>query len=237
MKITLFAPCFIDALFPNTAMNATKILEKLGHQVVAPSDLSCCGQPQFNTGYWDEARKVAIPVVEKLFDHEAVVLPSASCTAMIHKFYPELFRGHPLEEKANRLAAHTWEFSDFLVNQLKVTDLGAKFNHTVSFHDGCHGLRELGTHDEPRILMSHVKGLELIEMKVVQCCGFGGTFSAKFPAISSTMGEDKINFFLETGAEYLVSNDLSCLMHIQGRADKMGKKIKTIHLIDILANS
>lgn len=234
MKITLFAPCFIDALFPNVGMNAVKILEKLGHRVEAPAELACCGQPAFNTGYWDEARAVASKVVERLHDAEAVVLPSGSCTAMIHKFYPELFKGTPLEAKANKLAAHTWEFSDFLVTQLGVTDLGASFHGKVTFHDGCHGLRELGIHDQPRILMSHIKGLTLIEMRAVQCCGFGGTFSAKFPPISSSMGDSKVALALETGADYLISNDSSCLMHIQGIADKQGKKLKTMHLIDLL---
>ncbi len=237
MKVTLFAPCFIDALFPNVGMNAVRILEKLGHKVEAPSELSCCGQPAFNTGYWDEARKVATPVVERLYNAEAVVLPSGSCTAMIHKFYPELFKGTSLEAKANRLAANTYEFSDFLVTKLGVTDLGAHFDATVTFHDGCHGLRELGIHDQPRILMKHVNGLKLVEMKEVQCCGFGGTFAAKFSEISSTMGDRKVELALETGADYLVSNDSSCLMHIQGIADKQGKKLKTMHLIDILANS
>lgn len=235
MKITLFAPCFLDALFPNVALHAVKILEKLGHSVEAPDELACCGQPAFNTGYWDEARRVAAPVVERLHEAEAVVLPSGSCTAMIHKFYPELFKGTPLETQAKQLAAHTWEFSDFLVTKLGVTDLGATFNATVTFHDGCHGLRELGIHDQPRILMAHVRGLKLVEMKTVQCCGFGGTFSAKFPEISSSMGESKVDFALETGADYLVSNDSSCLMHIQGIADKQHKPLKTIHLIDILA--
>lgn len=234
MKITLFAPCFIDALFPQVAMNAVKIFEKLGHRVEAPEGLACCGQPAFNTGYWDEARRVAAPVVEKLHDAEAVVLPSGSCTAMIHKFYPELFQGTPLEAKAKQLAAKTWEFSDFLVTQLGVSDLGASFPAKVTFHDGCHGLRELGIHDQPRTLLAHVRGLTLVEMKAVQCCGFGGTFSAKFPPISSSMGESKVALALETGAQYLVSNDSSCLMHIQGIADKEGKQIKSMHLIDLL---
>jgi L-lactate dehydrogenase complex protein LldE len=234
MKITLFAPCFMDAMFPDVAMNAVKIFESLGHQVDAPEELACCGQPAFNTGYWDEARNVASKVVERLCDVEALVLPSGSCTAMIHKFYPELFKGHPLEEKANRLAAHTWEFSDFLVTRLGVTDLGASFPARVTFHDGCHGLRELGIHDQPRALLSHVRGLTLIEMEKVQCCGFGGTFSAKFPSISSSMGESKVAMVIKTGAEYVVSNDSSCLMHIQGVADKQRKLIKSIHLIDLL---
>lgn len=237
MRITLFAPCFIDALYPGIAMKAVKIFENLGHQVNVPEELACCGQPAFNTGHWDEARAVASKVIESLWDTEAVVLPSGSCTAMIRKFYPELFAESPLSEKACRLAEHTWEFSDFLVSHLKVTDLGAVFNATVTFHDGCHGLRELGIYQQPRELMSHVKGLTLVEMEAIQCCGFGGTFSAKFPEISTTMGDSKINMALETGAEYIVSNDSSCLMHIRGLADKQHRHIKTIHLIEILASN
>ena len=234
MKITLFAPCFMDAMFPDVAMNAVKNFESLGHQVEAPEELACCGQPAFNTGYWDEARDVASKVVERLCDVKALVLPSGSCAAMIHKFYPELFKDTPLQEKASRLAARTWEFSDFLVTQLGVTDLRASFPARVTFHDGCHGLRELGIHSQPRALLANVRGLTLVELESVQCCGFGGTFSAKFPAISSSMGESKVAMILKTGAEYVVSNDSSCLMHIQGVADKQRKLIKSIHLIDLL---
>jgi L-lactate dehydrogenase complex protein LldE len=212
-----------------------EILERLGHTVVCPAEISCCGQPPFNSGYWDEARPVAAKVLEQLNDAEAVVIGSGSCGAMVKKFYPELFAGKPQEELAKKVAARTWEFSDFLVSKLGVTDLGAKFPHKVTFHDGCHGLRELGLKKPPRTLMSHVQGLQLVEMAEAEtCCGFGGTFAAKFPMISTAMGDVKCASAAETGAEYIVSNDSSCLMHLQGLLSRQGKPMKTIHLAEVL---
>jgi L-lactate dehydrogenase complex protein LldE len=174
-------------------------------------------------------------VLEQLKDAEAVVIGSGSCGAMVKKFYPELFAGRPEEAAAKKIAAHTWEFSDFLVNKLGVTDLGAKFPHKVTFHDGCHGLRELGLKKPPRTLMSHVQGLRLVEMGEAEtCCGFGGTFAAKFPMISTAMGDVKCASAAETGAEYIVSNDSSCLMHLQGLLSRQGERMKTIHLAEVL---
>jgi len=164
MTITLFIPCFVDALFPRAGISMVQILEGLGHKVVCPAEISCCGQPPFNSGYWDEARPVAAKVLEQLKDAEAVVIGSGSCGAMVKKFYPELFAGRPQEELAKKIAARTWEFSDFLVSKLGVTDFGATFPHKVTFHDGCHGLRELGIKKSPRALLANVKNLELVEM-------------------------------------------------------------------------
>ncbi len=237
MTVTLFIPCFMDALYPNVAMSLVKVLERLGHRVECPADITCCGQPAFNSGYWDEARSVAQPVLEKLHNAEAVVIPSGSCGAMLKVFYPQLFANSPQADAAKKLSAHVWEFSDFLVTKLGVTDLGATFAHKVTFHDGCHGLRELNVKRAPRALLAKVRGLELVEMAQAEtCCGFGGTFSAKFPAISTAMGEVKCASALATKAEYIVSNDSSCLMQIQGLADKQKQPVKTIHLAEILAS-
>ncbi|MFO1488761.1 MAG: (Fe-S)-binding protein [Verrucomicrobiota bacterium] len=235
MTVTLFIPCFVDLMFPRVGVSIVEILEKLGHTIDFPEELSCCGQPAFNSGYWDEARVVALPVLQRLKKCDAVVIPSGSCGAMIKVFYPQLFAGTEHEPAAQALSANTWEFSDFLVSKLGVTDLGAKFPHKVTFHDGCHGLRELGLKLGPRALLSKVGGLQLVEMKEEVCCGFGGTFAAKFPMISSAMGDVKCLSAQDTGAEYIVSNDSSCLMHIQGLLDKQGKQLKTIHLAEVLA--
>jgi len=236
MTITLFIPCFVDALFPRAGISMVQVLESLGHKVVCPEGLTCCGQPPFNSGYWDEARPVAAKVLEQLKGAEAVVIGSGSCGAMVKKFYPELFASRPEEETAKKVAARTWEFSDFLVSKLGVTDLGASFPHKVTFHDGCHGLRELGLKKPPRALLGAVKGLELVEMAEAEtCCGFGGTFSAKFPMISTAMGEVKCASAKETNAEYIVSNDSSCLMHIQGLLSRQGSPLKTIHLAEVLS--
>jgi len=235
MKVTLFIPCYIDACFPKAGAAAVEILERLGHTIAYPQDLTCCGQPAFNSGYWPETREVAVKVIDRLKDAEVVVILSGSCGAMMKNFYPELFKGTDHEAAALQLSAKCYEFSDFLVNQLGVSDLGAKFPHKVTFHDGCHGRRELGIKAQPRKLMAEVEGLTLVEMEEAEtCCGFGGTFSAKFPMISTAMGEGKVASALETGAEYIVSNDSSCLMHIQGLIDRQGKPIKTIHLAEVL---
>ncbi len=235
MTVTLFVPCFVDALFPRAGISMVQILERLGHRVVCPAEVACCGQPPFNSGYWDEARPIARKVLQQLKDAEAVVIGSGSCGAMVKKFYPELFAGQPEAELATQIANRTWEFSEFLVRKLGVTDLGAHFPAKVTFHDGCHGLRELGIKQSPRALLGRVRGLELIEMKEAEtCCGFGGTFAAKFPSISTAMGEVKCNSALETEAEYIVSNDSSCLMHIQGLLSRQGKPLKTLHLAEVL---
>src|SRR3974390_1736983 len=169
---------------------------------------------------------------------EAVVIASGSCGAMVQVFYPELFRHHPREREARSLAAKTFEFSDFLVNQLGVLDVGAQFPGRATFHDGCHALRALGRKKPPRQLRQHVRGLELVEMNEAEtCCGFGGTFAVKFPMISTAMGEVKCASIAETGADFVISNDSSCLMQIRGVLDKQGKAVKTLHLAEVLAQT
>lgn len=236
MTISLFIPCFVDLMYPKVGISMVQILEKLGHKVVCPESPACCGQPAFNTGYWDESRSVAVKMLEAFKDAEAVVIASGSCGAMMKVFYPELFAGTKHEVMARDFAPKCHEFSSFLVNVLKVTDLGASFPHKVTVHDGCHGLRELNNKRPPRELLARVNGLELVEMKEAEtCCGFGGTFSAKFPAISTAMGEVKCTSAIETKADYIVSCDSSCLMQIQGLADKQKLPVKTIHLAEVLA--
>ena len=238
MTVSLFIPCFVDLMYPQVGISMVRIFEKIGYKVECASGPACCGQPAFNTGYWDESRAIAVKMLEALKDAEAVVIASGSCGAMMSVFYPQLFAGTPHEAAAKSVAAKCHEFSSFLVNKLGVTDLGAKFPHKVTFHDGCHGLRELGIKTAPRRLLEKVQGLELVEMADAEtCCGFGGTFSAKFPMISTAMGEVKCASAAETGADYIVSNDSSCLMHVQGLLSRQGSPIKTIHLAEILAQS
>lgn len=224
-------------MFPNVGISMVKIFERLGHRVECPEAIACCGQPAYNSGYWDEARSVAGKTLAALESSEVVVIGSGSCGAMLKVFYPELFAGTPMAEAARRLSSKCYEFSDFLVTRLGVADVGARFPAKVTFHDGCHGLRELGTHDQPRRLLSHVRGLTLLEMKEKTCCGFGGTFAAKFPMISTAMGEVRCAAAGDTGADYIVSNDSSCLMHLQGLLDRQHSGLMTIHLAEILAQS
>jgi L-lactate dehydrogenase complex protein LldE len=235
MKVTLFVPCFVDMFYPNVGISIVEILERLGHTVECPEKLTCCGQPAFNSGYWDQARDVAVRVLDRLKDAEAVVIASGSCGAMLKVFYVELFEKTEHAEAAKALSSKCYEFSDFLVSKLGVTDLGARFPRRVTFHDGCHGLRELGKKWPARQLLAHVRDLELVEMAEAEiCCGFGGTFAAKFPMISTAMGEVKCASAIETGADYIVSNDSSCLMQIQGLLDRQRKPLKTIHIAEVL---
>jgi L-lactate dehydrogenase complex protein LldE len=235
MKVTLFIPCFVDACFPDVGISMVRILERLGHTVECPDSVACCGQPAFNSGYWDEARRVADNALDHLGGTDAVVVASGSCGAMLKVFYPQLYADRPRAAEAGRLSERVWEFSDFLVNKLGVTDLGATFPARVTFHDGCHGLRELGIKSAPRKLLEKVRGLELVEMSDAEtCCGFGGTFAAKFPMISTAMGEVKCASAADTGASYIVSNDSSCLMHVQGLLSRQGSPLKTIHLAQVL---
>jgi len=237
VKITLFIPCFIDTLYPRVGMSVVEVLEGLGHEIVVPEAITCCGQPAFNSGCWEESREVARNVLETLKSAEVVVIASGSCGSMLKVFYPELFAKTEHETAAKELGAKTWEFSQFLVDKLGVTNVGARFPSKVTFHDGCHGLRELGCKQQPRKLLAAVQDLELVEMRDAEtCCGFGGTFSAKFPMISTAMGEGKCDNAKDTEAEYIVSNDSSCLMQIQGLSDRQGRKLKTIHLAEILAS-
>lgn len=236
MRITLFVPCFIDSLYPNVAMSMVKIFEQLGHSVEFPENQTCCGQPPFNSGYWEEARSVASKQLEAFKNADCIVSGSGSCGAMFKVFYPELFHGHALEAEAKALSSKTWEFSEFLVNKLNVSDVGARFEGRATFHDGCHGLRELGTKEAPRTLLRAVKGLELVEMgEAESCCGFGGTFAVKYPQISTAMAEVKCVSICETKADYVISNDSSCLMQISGWLNRNVGSVKCMHLAEVLA--
>jgi len=236
LKISLFVPCFVDQLYPNVGISMVHVLERLGLEVDYPEGQTCCGQPAFNSGYWEEARSVAAHSLDLFADAEHVVGGSGSCVAMMKVFYPELFHGQPGEEKAKNLSGRMWEFSDFLVTKLGVTDVGARFPGRATFHDGCHGLRELGLKAAPRALLGAVRDLELVEMKEAEtCCGFGGTFAVKFPMISTAMADVKCASIAETGADFLISNDSSCMMQIRGRMDNQGTAIPCYHLAEVLA--
>jgi L-lactate dehydrogenase complex protein LldE len=230
MRVALFIPCFIDQLYPEVGKAMVTVLQRVGVEPYFPAAQTCCGQPAFNTGYWDEARWLAKRYCEIFADAEAIVSPSGSCTAMVRNFYPELLG------KTTKTTGHTYEFAEFLVKQLGVTDVGATFSQRVTYHDSCHALRELRLKDEPRQLLRNVQGLELVEMDQAEtCCGFGGTFSVKFPMISYAMDEVKCTSIKQTGAEYVVSGDSSCLMQIDGYLRRQKLPVRTIHLAEVLA--
>lgn len=237
MEVDLFIPCFIDQLYPDTAFNTIRILERVGCDVHYNPDQTCCGQPFYNSGHWDKSRDLAEKFFRDFEGKRLIISPSGSCTAFVKNHYHKLFEGDV--DKVNmcsELAPRVIELSDFLVNHLNKPDLGATFKGTVTFHDSCHALRDYKIKEEPRILLQKVKGLSLIEMKDSEvCCGFGGTFSAKFKDISTAMVENKVKNALETGAEYIVSTEASCIMNMQGYIRKNKLPIKSVHLADIIS--
>jgi len=237
MNVQLFIPCFVDQLFPETGFNMVKVLEKLGCNVSYNSNQTCCGQPAFNAGYRDECRSVATKFVKDFQVYDYIVAPSGSCTGFVRNYYSKLFDNSATHNEVKLLRKHMYEFTEFLTQVLGVTDIGATLNGVATYHDACGALRECGIKEGPRQLLSKVKGLELREVADCEvCCGFGGTFSVKFEAISIGMGEQKVLNAIESGAEYLISTDLSCLMHLDGYIRKHGLSIKTMHIADVLAS-
>ncbi|NDP21348.1 MAG: (Fe-S)-binding protein [Paludibacter sp.] len=238
MDIQLFIPCYIDQLYPQTGFNTIKVLEKAGCKVHYNPNQTCCGQPAFNSGYWNEAADLAEKFLNDFQPGLPIVSPSGSCSSfVIHHYHKILKENHELLEKHLQIKNSVYELSDFLVNVLKVENLGAKFPHKVTFHDSCSALREYGLKDEPRKLLAQVEGLQLIEMEESDtCCGFGGTFAVKNKSISVAMAEKKVRNALATGVEYIVSTEASCLMNINGYCSKNKLAVKGVHLADILAS-
>ena len=235
MNIQLFIPCFVDQLYPQSAFNMVTVLEKAGCEVSYNPKQTCCGQPAFNAGFWDDARDVCKKFLKDFSGAEYIVAPSASCVGFVRNYYKKLFDD---SAELRSVTENIFEFSEFLVNKLGQTKFGAELNGKATYHDSCAGLRECKIKTEPRKLLQNVKGLELVEMADVEtCCGFGGTFAVKFEAISIAMGEQKVEHALATGAQYLISTDLSCLMHLQGYIDNKGYGLKTMHIADVLAGN
>lgn len=236
--VALFITCLADQFYPQVGEAVTCVLRRLGCTVTFNPAQTCCGQPAFNTGYRDEARSVAARLLDLFEQAEYVVAPSGSCTSMVRVFYRELFRDEPHRlRQVEQLRPRFFEFSEFLVQVLNCEDVGASFPHRVAYHDACHLLRELGVEQEPRRLLRAVRGLEFVELNDNQvCCGFGGTFSVKFPEVSVAMAEDKIRAAAAAGAEYLVANDSGCLMHLAGFLHRRELPLRTLHLAEVLAS-
>src|SRR5579863_8401054 len=237
-RVSLFVTCMVDQLFPKVGIAMADVLERLGYQVEFPEAQTCCGQPAFNSGYRAEARTVARHFLKTFEKSETIVVPSGSCTSMVVHHFAELFHKEPDSlARVHALEKRVFEFSTFLTQVAGVEDVGARFDEVVTFHDGCHGLRELGVKSAPRRLLACVRGLELREMQPAEdCCGFGGTFSVKFDELSGAMGRSKADSILRTGASTVVSLDPSCLMQIQGVLSRSGSPIRTMHLAEVLAS-
>lgn len=237
MDVQIFVPCFIDQLYPSVAFNMVKVLEKAGCTVHYNANQTCCGQPAFNAGFWDDAREVCNKFLKDFQGDDYIVVPSASCTGFVRNYYHKLFNNSSLHNDVKHLAERTVELSEFLVKILGVDDLGATLEGKATYHDSCAGLRECKIKQEPRQLLQKVKGLELLEMEDVEtCCGFGGTFAVKFEPISIGMADQKITHATATEAQYLISTDMSCLMHLDGYIKHKGANLKVLHLADVLAN-
>jgi L-lactate dehydrogenase complex protein LldE len=237
MNVQIFIPCFVDQLYPETGFNMVKVLEKAGCTVSYNTAQTCCGQPAFNAGFWNEAKSVCIKFLKDFSGSDYIVAPSASCVGFVRNYYTRLFDNSSLHHEVADIGKRIFELSEFLINVLKVEDFGATLEGKATYHDSCAGLRECRIKQEPRRLLSHVKGLEIAEMNDVEtCCGFGGTFAVKFEGISIGMAEQKVENALATGAKYLISTDISCLMHLQGYIKHKGYSLQTLHLADVLAN-
>ncbi|MGC1942283.1 MAG: (Fe-S)-binding protein [Candidatus Acidiferrales bacterium] len=238
MRVALFIPCFVDQLTPEVGLDMVRVLRRLGYDVDFPQAQTCCGQPGFNSGYWNDARPLAERFLGVFSAAEVVVCPSGSCTTMVRNFYPQLLAESPLRDKAVEVGRKVFEFTEFLAKVAKVADVGASFPHRVTYHDACHALRELRLKQEPRELLRHVRGLELVEMPYSEeCCGFGGTFATKFTMISGAMGNTKAGNAESSGAEYITSTDPSCLLHIDGILRRQNSAVRTIYLASILAQT
>ncbi|MGO1166154.1 MAG: (Fe-S)-binding protein [Janibacter sp.] len=239
MRVALMATCIGDTMFPDVARATVRLLERLGVDVEVPDGGTCCGQPMINTGYFDEAEPLVRNYARTFADFDAVVLPSGSCVGSVrhqHELVARRSGDADLEKAVQHHAPRAYELSEFLVDVLEVTDVGASFPHTVAYHPTCHSLRMLGVGDRPRQLLESVEGLQLVDLAQAQeCCGFGGTFALKNADVSTAMGEDKAQHAIDSGAEFLIAGDSSCLMQIGGLLSRREAPVRTMHLAEVLA--
>ncbi|RBM17534.1 (Fe-S)-binding protein [Streptomyces sp. PT12] len=245
MRVALFVTCVNDTLYPRTGRAVVSLLERLGVEVEFPVEQSCCGQAQFNSGYRHETEPLVRRFARAFDGVDHIVAPSGSCAAMVRDNYPRIGakalaegRGSELADAAASVVPRTRELTEFLVDVLGVTDVGAYYPHTVTYHPTCHGLRMLGLGDRPTRLLRAVKGLELVDLPGAdECCGFGGTFAVKNSAVSSAMGADKARHITGTGAAAVCTVDNSCQMHIGGTLSRLGSPVRPVHIAEILAST
>jgi L-lactate dehydrogenase complex protein LldE len=237
-RVSLFVTCIADVFYAQTGLSVVRLLDHLGVDVDFPPGQTCCGQPAFNTGYWREARRVARQFLKAFQDSEVIVAPSGSCVAMVRHEYPRLFEGQAELAQAEQIAAKTWEFTEYIVEGLGITDLGLSFPQprTFAFHDSCHGLRLLGLGQAGRTLLDNVKNATLHPLEEHdECCGFGGTFSVKMADVSGAMLHRKLDHINACPADTIVLGDLSCMAHINGGLSRQGSPKRARHIADVLA--
>lgn len=239
MRVGLFVTCLVDLMRPRIGFAAITLLERAGCEVLYPETQTCCGQPAYNSGDREAALNLARKVLREFRHCDYVVAPSGSCSGMIREHYPELFRGEPEYEDIQRLAARTYELTDFLVNRAGLADVPGRFDGVVTYHDSCAGLREMGVKRQPRQLLAQVDGLRLKELEGAEtCCGFGGTFSVKYGEISAQLADNKCRNVQATGADALVLGDLGCMLNIEGRLRRLGDhKTRVLHVAEVLAGT
>lgn len=237
-KIELFIPCFIDQLYPETAFNTIRLLERAGCEVIYNPMQTCCGKLAYTDGHWDQAKEIGTKFLEDFTGKNNIVTPAASCASMIKLGFKDLFSNQDtLYSQYKDIQKSTFELSDFLVNYLKFENFGAELIGTAVYHDSCTALRDCKIKEEPRKLLSYVGGLEILEMPHQDtCCGFGDSFSVKFKGLSSAMAEQKVRAAQEVNADYIISTDSTCLMQLQAYIDRHSLPIRTIHLVDVLAS-
>lgn len=238
--VQLFITCIIDTLYPEIGKAVVQVLRRAGKSVDFPSEQTCCGQPAFNAGLWDQARPIAIHTIRTFEKTQGdIVIPSGSCTSMIRHHYPELFEHDPIwSERAKEFAARVFELSEYLVDRLGITDVGARFPHKITYHSSCHLLRELGVDHQPRALLSHVREAKFVELPyTTDCCGFGGVFSVEHPEISAAMLERKITNIERCGAPYVVTCDAGCMTNINGGFQRLKKPHRALHIAEVLAGT
>lgn len=237
-KVQLMVTCLIDAISPEVAECVVQVLEKLGVDIEVPEGQTCCGQPAFNGGFWDEARAMARHTIQTFGDSDLpVIIPSGSCGYMIAHHYPELFEGDKVwYPRAVAFSKRIYEFTQFLVDELGVTDVDATYDGKLTYHASCHLLRGMKIHIQPLALLSKVKGAEVVPLEEEQeCCGFGGLFSIKYGDISSEMLKRKLDNIVASGARHVVGCDLSCLLNINGGLHRRGAEVTGVHIAQILA--
>jgi L-lactate dehydrogenase complex protein LldE len=238
MNVQLFIPCFVDQLYPEIGMHTARLLEMAGCTVSYNANQTCCGQPAYNAGFLQDARKVSEKFIADFAGTDYIVAPSGSCVGYVRGSFEEMFNNTSCHNDARQITKRIYDLSEFLIDVLKKDDFGATLNGVATYHDACGALRECGIKAGPRQLLLKVKGLELREMKECEtCCGFGGTFAIKYEPISIGMAQTKVNSALETGAEYMISTDISCLMHMDAYIRKAGIPLKVMHLAEVLAGA
>lgn len=237
MIVDLFIPCFIDQLFPETAFNTLKILKQVDVEVNYNTNQTCCGQPAFNSGFRDEAKTVSEKLISDFPYDRYIVTPSGSCCGFMRNNMAQMFEGTEHSKQAETISERVFELSEFLIDVLGFEDLNAEFKGKAVYHHACGALRECGIKSAPLQLLNKVRGLELLELKEEEtCCGFGGSFSVKFEPISVGMADAKVQNALAAGAEYIISSDASCLMHLNGYIEANNLPLKTVHLSDVLTS-